>query len=72
MEGVSTRKVRDVTEALCGPSFSESTVSRLVGSVDADLAAWRERPLETSCPYLIIDARYEYVPVHGQPSARGC
>ena len=27
LEGVSTRKVRDVTEVLCGTSFSKSTVS---------------------------------------------
>ena len=43
LEGVSTRKVKDVTEVLCGTSFSKSTVSRLVGSLDQDLAAWRER-----------------------------
>jgi len=71
LEGVSTRKVRDVTEVLCGTSFSKSTVSRLVGSLDADLAAWRERRLETSYPYLIVDARYEYVRVHGQVVSQG-
>jgi len=40
LEGVSTRKVRDITEALCGTTFSKSLVSRLVGTLDADLAAW--------------------------------
>ncbi len=29
VEGVSTRKVEDITEALCGASFSKSLVSRL-------------------------------------------
>ena len=29
VEGLSTRKVKDVTEALCGTSFSKSTVSHL-------------------------------------------
>jgi len=48
LEGVSTRKVKEVTEALCGTSFSKSTVSRLVGSLDADLAAWRERRLDVA------------------------
>ena len=66
-----TRKVRDVTEVLCGTSFSKSTVSRLVGSLDADLAAWRERRLETSYPYLVVDARFEYVCVHGQVVSQG-
>ncbi len=71
LEGVSTRKVRDVTEALCGTSFSKSTVSRLVGSLDADLAAWRERRLEVAYPYLIVDARYEHVRMNGQVVSQG-
>jgi putative transposase len=71
LEGVSTRKVRDVTEALCGTSFSKSTVSRLVGSLDADLRAWRERRLEVAYPYLIVDARYEHVRVNGQVVSQG-
>jgi putative transposase len=61
LEGVSTRKVRDVTEKLCGVSFSKSTVSRLVVELDADLAAWRDRPLTAAYPYLFVDARYEFV-----------
>ncbi len=71
LEGASTRKVRDVTEALYGTSFSKSTVSRLVGSLDADLAAWRERRLEVAYPYLIVDAGYEHVCVNGQVVSQG-
>jgi transposase-like protein len=71
LEGVSTRKVREVTEALCGTSFSKSTVSRLVGDLDADLAAWRERRLDVAYPYLIVDARYEHVRVAGQVVSQG-
>ncbi len=37
VEGVSTRKVKDVTEELCGTSFSKSLVSSLAGSLDAEL-----------------------------------
>ena len=63
-EGVSTRKVKDITEALCGTSFSKSLVSSLAGSLDAELRAWRERRLEgTAYPYLFVDARYEKVRV---------
>jgi putative transposase len=64
VEGVSTRKVKDITEALCGTSFSKSLVSSLAGSLDAELRAWRERRLEgTAYPYLFVDARYEKVRV---------
>jgi putative transposase len=64
VEGVSTRKVKDVTEALCGTSFSKSLVSQLAGDLDAELTAWRKRPLEAKAyPYLFVDARYEKVRV---------
>jgi putative transposase len=64
LEGVSTRKVREVTEELCGTSFSKSTVSRLAAALDSELEEWRQRPLEAeSYPYLFVDARYEKVRV---------
>jgi putative transposase len=60
IEGVSTRKVKEVTEALCGTSFSKSLVSSLAGRLDAELEAWRSRPLEAQAyHYLFVDARYE-------------
>jgi putative transposase len=60
--GVSTRKVKEVTEALCGASFSKSLVSSLAGRLDAELEAWRSRRLEAEAyPYLFVDARYEKV-----------
>ena len=72
VEGISTRKVAEVTEALCGTSFSKSLVSELVGTLDADLAAWRERPLTaTGYPYLFVDARYEHARVKGQVVSQG-
>ena len=46
VEGVSTRKVKDITEELCGTSFSKSLVSSLATRLDAELEAWRSRPLE--------------------------
>ena len=66
VHGVSTRKVSEITEALCGTSFSKSQVSALTGRLDAELAAWRERPLEAAYPYLSVDARYEHVRVDGR------
>jgi putative transposase len=60
VEGVSTRKVKDITEELCGMSFSKSLVSSLAGSLDSELGAWRSRPLSGEAyPYVFVDARYE-------------
>jgi putative transposase len=72
VEGVSTRKVKDVTEALCGTSFSKSLVSSLAGSLDSELEAWRMRRLEAAAyPYLFVDARYEKVRVDGRVVSQG-
>ncbi len=72
VEGVSTRKVKDITEALCGTSFSKSLVSSLAGRLDAELEAWRSRPLEAKAyPYLFVDARYEKVRVGGRVVSQG-
>jgi putative transposase len=72
VEGVSTRKVKEVTEALCGTSFSKSLVSSLAGSLDAEFEAWRSRPLEAEAyPYLLVDARYEKARVDGRVVSQG-
>ena len=61
VQGVSTRKVKAVTEALCGHSFSASAISAVNKSLDAALTAFSERRLREPYPYLILDARYERV-----------
>jgi putative transposase len=72
VEGLSTRKVKDVTEELCGTAFSKSLVSSLAGCLDAELEAWRSRPLEAEgYPYLFVDARYEKVRVDGRVVSQG-
>ena len=72
VEGVSTRKVAEVTEALCGTSFSKSLVSSLAGCLDAELEAWRSRPLEAeSYPYVFVDACYEKVRVGHRVVSQG-
>lgn len=65
IQGVSTRKVKAVTEQLCGHAFSASTVSSLNKKLDAELAKFSSRELETEYPYLILDARYEKVRIDG-------
>lgn len=72
VDGVSTRKVKDITEALCGTSFSKSLVSSLAGDLDAELGAWRSRPLTVEAyPYLFVDARYEKARVDGRVVSQG-
>jgi putative transposase len=72
VEGVSTRKVKDITEELCGTSFSKSLISSLAGSLDSELEVWRSRRLEaTSYPYLFVDARYEKARVDGRVVSQG-
>jgi len=72
VEGVSTRKVREITEVLCGTSFSKSLVSELAGQLDTELEAWRNRALtDTTYPYLSVDARYEHVRQGGQIVSQG-
>jgi putative transposase len=72
VEGISTRKVKDVTEQLCGTSFSKSLISQLAGRLDAELEAWRRRPLEAEgYPYLFVDARYEKVRMDGRIMSQG-
>ena len=61
VQGVSTRKVKAVTEALCGHEFSASSISQVNKSLDAALTAFSERRLAEPYPYLILDARYERV-----------
>jgi transposase-like protein len=67
VQGVSTRKVAAITEELCGTSVSKSQVSALVGRLDPELQAWRERSLTAAAyPYLVVDARYEPARVDGR------
>ena len=57
--GVSTRKVSKVVETLCGTSFSKSTVSTLCKKLDAEIMAFKSRPLNMNdAPFLMVDATY--------------
>lgn len=61
VQGVSTRKVKAITEELCGHEFSASTISSINKSLDESLAKFANRHLDEEYPYLILDARYEKV-----------
>ena len=69
VEGVSTRKVTEITRELCGLDISSSQVSRAAKLLDEEISEWRNRELG-ECRYLILDARYEKVR-HGG-SVRDC
>lgn len=60
VQGVSTRKVTEITRELCGLDISSSQVSRAAQLLDEELDSWRSRPLG-KLAYLIVDARYEKV-----------
>jgi putative transposase len=61
VQGVSTRKVEALVQALGIGGLSKSEVSRLAGALDEQVAAFRTRRLDAEYPYLWLDARYEHV-----------
>ena len=65
VQGVSTRKVKTITEQLCGIEVSATQVSRATAQLDEVLQEWRERPLG-EISYLFVDARYEKIREAGQ------
>lgn len=59
VNGVSTRKVSNITEELCGVSFSKSTVSQLCAGLDARVKAFNERRFDgESYPFIMVDAMF--------------
>ena len=58
IQGVSTRRVKAITEELCGVEISAEQVSRATAKLDGVLQEWRERPLG-EITYLYVDAVYE-------------
>src|SRR6476646_6738420 len=65
VQGVSTRKVKAITEELCGHAFSASSISDINKTLDEQLEQFASRRLDEEYPYLILDARYERVRENG-------
>ncbi len=65
VQGVSTRKVSEITEQLCGTEVSASQVSRVAALLDEQLEQFRQRPLG-EYPIVYLDAHYEKVRVDGR------
>jgi putative transposase len=59
VNGVSTRKVMNITEELCGASFSKSTVSQLCAGLDPKVRVFNERRLDDAkFPFILVDATF--------------
>ena len=58
IQGVSTRSVDDLVQAMGMTGISKSQVSRLCGEIDDKVQGFLERPLEGDWPYLWLDATY--------------
>jgi transposase-like protein len=71
VNGVSTRKVAQITEELCGKAFSKSTVSDLCQELDPLVNAWNERTLaEQRYPFVLVDALVLKIRAGGRVRAR--
>jgi putative transposase len=60
LRGVSTRRVAEITEQLCGLDVTSAQVSRATAELDEQLETWRTRALGET-PYLVLDATYQKV-----------
>ncbi len=64
-QGVSTRKIDDLAQALGMSGLSKSTASRMLADLDEGMRVFCQRRLP-ACPYVFVDARYESVREHGR------
>ena len=64
VKGISTRRVTNVLEKMCGLDISSTQVSRVASILDEQLNRWRNRLLG-EYPYLVLDAHYEKVRKNG-------
>jgi transposase-like protein len=66
VQGVSTRSVDDLVQAMGMSGISKSQVSRLCAEIDDKVKAFLQRPIEGDWPYLWIDATYVKVRQNGR------
>ena len=56
IQGVSTRKVAEITKKLCGTTFSKSTVSALCSNLDDQVLDFNRCPLTQGYAFAYADA----------------
>jgi len=66
VQGVSTRRVDEVVQALGMTGISKSQVSRICQSLDVEVERFRTRRLEGPYPYLWLDATFPKVRQDGR------
>jgi transposase-like protein len=66
IQGISTRSVDDLVQAMGVSGISKSQVSRLCEEIDVRVKAFLDRPIEGDWPYLWIDATYIKVRQNGR------
>lgn len=72
LNGVSTRKVSNLVEKVFGIEVSESTVSEYCKTIDKEITAWRNQPLEPYYKFLYLDATYIKVRVNNVVVSKAC
>ncbi|WP_413526792.1 IS256 family transposase [Marinilactibacillus psychrotolerans] len=73
VSGVSTRKVSQIVEELCGKSVSKSFVSSLTAQLDPIVKEWQNRTLTgTKFPYLMVDVLYIKARVEQRVLSQSC
>jgi putative transposase len=60
LAGCSTRRLHDIAEQLYGWGLGRSTVSSITKSLDAEVEAFRKKPLADTVTYLLLDG------IHGK------
>ena len=66
VQGVSTRRVERLCQQMGVEKMNKSFVSRMVQDIEAEVSAFKSRPLEGEFPYVFVDARYEKVRREGR------
>src|SRR5678815_4922109 len=66
VQGISTRSVDDLVQAMGMSGISKSQVSRLCAEIDEKVKAFLSRPIEGDWPHLWIDATYVKVRQNGR------
>jgi putative transposase len=66
VQGVSTRSVDELVQAMGMNGISKSQVSRLCGEIDDKVQTFLSRPLEGDWPYVWLDATYLKVREQGR------
>ena len=54
-KGMTTRDIQDIVQELYGVEVSPTLISQITADLDAEVTAWRTRPLDSVCPIVYFD-----------------